>query len=1134
MDGKSTPNSPGKRRFSYVMTLLPIVSLGVISTSAFAAPAKEKVRIISQADGGGGVATTDMARMTVRGTRPNQPPLFKSYSGISAPYIQLPIGGGGGGTAAPAQTSKEQETDDRQDDCPEVSGNPVVLYTGNKVEPELDFASQGEMGLYLQRTYNHHWSAVGIFGQHWLSNFDYSLAFSDERNLAWSQRPDGRRIKFLRDLSSGHWFEDKAQPVAYIKQNGDGSFTLHNEQRGTESYNAEGFITQQRDEQGVAWTYSYNNRYLQRVTHSSGRQINFSWSNGQLVRVTDPAGNAYQYTYTANAFGSNRPRLASAVMPGAPATTISYHYEDARFPGALTGKSFNGNRYSTFAYDASRRAVLSEHAGGVERFTYSYAVLQTEAVAPPPAPAQPGRSAGGTGSTPGSPWCEPRVGGEICYAPQSLPSFPSQPSLPTSGGPIINLPGVPGSPGLPTDPLSQLPTTRDRAVKISVTETNPLGRKTTYKYEDGRQVSVKGDASPKCAASYKERSYDANGYPDLVHDFADNLTNFDYSPQGFLLKQVEAVGTSAERTTTWEWDTGKNRLLKQRIVGDVENSFTYDAKGNLASSTARNASAIGAVGQSSVTTYTYTYHPNGLKASIKSDGPLAQDDVVETYSGSGDLLAVKNALGHTVSYSNYNGLGQPGRIVGVNGDVTEISYDARGRVASSRRSIGNDWATTTISYDPTGNLASILRPDGIKVSYSYDAAQRLVLESRPLGDGQFARVKHSYDNASNRTRTEISQSDYPADSQVVGYIDGVTHDGQWNWFVHGWACTTGSAASIQVDAYASGGVHIGSTKANRATGTEVANVCQASGAAYGFRVPITLAQRQQLGGRTVSVQGVSPQGATYNRALPSAADHLIPTATIIGGVSGVVQDETWNSYIEGWACSVGVAAPIAVHVYAGGAAGSGTHVASGTANLPGDATVAHSCQVATTAHRFRVLLDFGTRQAHANKTLHVHGISPVGQSNLVVTGSGSHIVPPATLSAQIISFNTSPANIVNGETTELTARVRNTGNIVWHSNTYLAWGFIHLNNSMLLSAPVPPGGEVVFSQTIAPENPGTGNMYFEYSAQMASSGTAWGPRATTGVTVSNVGWVCKPNGECQAPMSVEPGGQMLKSTEGER
>lgn len=28
---------------------------------------------------------------------------------------------------------------------------------------------------------------------------------------------------------------------------------------------------------------------------------------------------------------------------------------------------------------------------------------------------------------------------------------------------------------------------------------------------------------------HKERSYDGNGYPDLVHDFADNLINFDYT-----------------------------------------------------------------------------------------------------------------------------------------------------------------------------------------------------------------------------------------------------------------------------------------------------------------------------------------------------------------------------------------------------------------------------------------------------------------------------------------------------------------------------------------------------------------------------------------------------------------------------
>ncbi|MCY1461429.1 hypothetical protein D9M71_790860 [compost metagenome] len=47
------------------------------------------------------------------------------------------------------------------------------------------------MGLYLQRTYNHHWSAAGVFGHHWLSNLDYSLAFSAGDAVAWAQRPDG-------------------------------------------------------------------------------------------------------------------------------------------------------------------------------------------------------------------------------------------------------------------------------------------------------------------------------------------------------------------------------------------------------------------------------------------------------------------------------------------------------------------------------------------------------------------------------------------------------------------------------------------------------------------------------------------------------------------------------------------------------------------------------------------------------------------------------------------------------------------------------------------------------------------------------------------------------------------------------
>jgi len=95
------------------------------------------------------------------------------------------------------------------------------------------------MPLHLARTYNHFWNGVGLFGKHWLSTFDYTLAFS--ANTAWAQRPDGRRIKFLFDAATNTWKEDRAQPLATLTRNADGTYTLRNEERGTETYDADGF-----------------------------------------------------------------------------------------------------------------------------------------------------------------------------------------------------------------------------------------------------------------------------------------------------------------------------------------------------------------------------------------------------------------------------------------------------------------------------------------------------------------------------------------------------------------------------------------------------------------------------------------------------------------------------------------------------------------------------------------------------------------------------------------------------------------------------------------------------------------------------------------------------------------------------
>lgn len=439
--------------------------------------------------------------------------------------------------------------------------------------------------------------------------------------------------------------------------------------------------------------------------------------------------------------------------------------------------------------------------------------------------------------------------------------------------------------------------------------------------------------------------------------------------------------------------------------------------------------------------------------------------------------------------------------------------------------MGNDWATTAMGYDGAGNLASVTRPDGVIVRYEYDAAQRLLHEAEPHGDGTYVWRRHSYDAASNITRSEVLSTDYPPGSTVIGAIEEVTQDGSWNWFLRGWACSTGSKASIQIDAYADGGVYLGSSQANLASEPAVAAACQANGSTYRFHMPITLQQRQQLGGRSVTVYGLSPLGGAHNRAIGNSGVFAIPAATVIGDIGGVTQDADWNYFVEGWACSVGVDAPVDVHVYTGGPYGTGTFVLAGTANVPSDGSVASACQAHGSAYGFRLPLDAGLRHTHGSQPIHIHAISPVGQQNLTINRSGSHAVPPVVLSAEFVGFSISPGHIFNGDAGSMTVHVRNSGNVVWHSSTKLAWWKWQTSqrNYTALVSPIPPGGVATFEQQIWPVHQGNGVTTFRYMAQMSTDGNAWGPQSHADVNVENDDGWCPPNKPfCNIPQAAEP------------
>lgn len=652
-----------------------------------------------------------------------------------------PSGGGFNGNHGDNHDVKDASTGDpctREDSTAPsgsdpISGNPIVLSTGDKVERETDFVAAGEMPLSLQRTYNHFWNYPGLFGKYWVSSFDYTLVWqivgTDPEGVIFAQRPDGRRIKFVRVGVTNRWNENKAQAIAYIVKNADSTWSMFAEDNVTEQYDGGGRPLNVKNAHGIGWTFSYANNYLSQVAHTSGMKVMFTWSAGQLTQVTAPDTSIFSYTYSANAFGSGQHRLASSTTPSAvgnPAVTTTYFYEDARYPGGLTGKAFNGVRYSTFAYDAYARAIKSEHAtGGIDRFTYVYNGTPTAPSNPPPNPAPPGSSCNLTTHN--------------CPLPPIIDGVDPDPAQSASDAALA----------VAEDNLVAMIT----ATQSNTIETNPLGLQTTYTFLDGRLSSVSGAASANCSARSRSRSYDANGNEDLVTDFNGNYTDYNYSANGQLQQVTEAYNTVFARTTTYAWDSSFNRPTSVTVTGDHQTSYTYTTDNRIASVTVKNLSANGVLNQTHTWTYAYTKYPSGIVQQMVTDGPLASDQLTYNYSTYGDLTSVSNALGHTTTYAGYNGLGQPNHMSGPNGDITDYGYYPGGKLKQVTTYPSGTASTASMTYS-AGLLATATSADGVTTTFAYDTARRLTSESRPELNGT-AKRQIGYNLASNPTEVDV-------------------------------------------------------------------------------------------------------------------------------------------------------------------------------------------------------------------------------------------------------------------------------------------------------------------------------------------------------------------------------------------
>lgn len=118
----------------------------------------------------------------------------------------------------------------------------------------------------------------------------------------------------------------------------------------------------------------------------------------------------------------------------------------------------------------------------------------------------------------------------------------------------------------------------------------------------------------------------------------------------------------------------------------------------------------------------------------------------------GQLKKVTNALGHVTSYDLYDANGRLKQMTDSNDLVTTYTYDPRGRVKTiAQTPPAGSAATTQYSYTPWGDIAQVIDPDGVVLTYQYDAAHDL----RFIVDAAGNYIHYKYDLKGNRTGEDV-------------------------------------------------------------------------------------------------------------------------------------------------------------------------------------------------------------------------------------------------------------------------------------------------------------------------------------------------------------------------------------------
>gem|GEM_PF-1470047 len=306
---------------------------------------------------------------------------------------------------------------------------------------------------------------------------------------------------------------------------------------------------------------------------------------------------------------------------------------------------------------------------------------------------------------------------------------------------------------------------------------DPRGTLTTteYTYDYQPSLIVHADGAREAFAYEAERG--------LIQQYTDPLgikTQWKYAKHGLPVEQIEAVGTSVERKTTWQYDQWGQVIAESLGEGAdaIVWQYAYDENGNATQITdpAGKVWKLGYDLSGQVTSVTnplghttgYAYDsrgnltrrtsPSGKVETTKYNSIGLATEMVDAmgrvsalaYNGQGQIATVTNALSHVATYT-YNEHGNPVSETTPAGKQSRFEHDEEGRVVAYTDPAGNRIAFEHGDYGSSQAelLTTIQYPGGLRQEFKYDQRGRQTLAITRAQDGSTLAESTTYDAGGN-------------------------------------------------------------------------------------------------------------------------------------------------------------------------------------------------------------------------------------------------------------------------------------------------------------------------------------------------------------------------------------------------